>query len=84
MDLMSGGVCGCRVMTGSIYPIFVLVMLLLFCLDMVLLCVFWTLWSCLVPLGMLFFLVTHYFCPCVNRGVSRVLGDYAFVVGQMC
>jgi hypothetical protein len=58
--------------------------LLLLCVDLIIICVFWTLWSFLVPLGMLFFLMTHYFCPCVNRGVNKVCGDYAWVIGQVC
>jgi hypothetical protein len=78
---MSGG---CHVVTGSIFPIFVLIVLVLFCLDMIVMCVLWTLWGCLFPFSMLFFLITHYFCPSVNRGVSRVLGDYAYLVGQTC
>jgi hypothetical protein len=62
----------------------VTLVLLLLCADMVIICVLWTLWSLVVPLGMLFFLVTHYFCPCVNRGVDRVCGSYSFFVGQVC
>jgi hypothetical protein len=43
-----------------------LILLLLLCADMVLICVFWMLWTILVPVGMLFFGMMHYFCPCVN------------------
>lgn len=73
-----------RTICGSIYPIFVALVLLLLCADLVIICVFWTLWSFLVPVGMLFFLGTHYFCPCVNRGVDKVFGSYGFVIGQIC
>jgi hypothetical protein len=69
---------------GSIFPIFVALVLLLLCVDLVIICVFWTLWSLLIPLGMLFFLMTHYFCPSVNRGVDKVCGSYGFFVGQIC
>lgn len=73
-----------RTICGSIFPIFVALVLLLLCVDLVIICVFWTLWSLLIPLGMLFFLMTHYFCPCVNRGVDKVCGSYGFFVGQIC
>jgi hypothetical protein len=71
-------------LSGSLYPLFVALVLLLLCADLVFICIFWTVWSFYIPLGMLFFLMTHYFCPCINENVNRMCGDYGFVIGSVC
>jgi hypothetical protein len=68
---------------GSIYPLFVALVLLLLCADLVFICIFWTVWSLYLPLAMLFFLMTHYFCPCFNNQVNSMCGPFAFLVGSL-